>query len=364
MRGTIESPTTTRECCKRKLLLTTLTAIHYIYWIYLKSVRQFYLMESFFKDAPALSWWSYWKRQWSPVSTSPRLLRRKTRVDYTSALLELSQWTTNNCQEYSAFLEQYSSTDTLKLVVPAQLLRDHLDYGLLCGVEWRRNGQLIGIIASRAMGNLNDLPIGLITWFCVHPEWRNRGIARRLLYAIEEYAVPTTIFMFRNDGALKSPLPPLFRQQRVMRYISRCSYPSHRISEEQGRPEFVTYWSYKYPNGFVLSNPNIPASVEYYRMTLNNVRVTLLVQPTYEQQGDKQGCEILAWVNHPTTYPRKDLAYLIEDLIDTLPYDWVEAPLDMPKRNNWKTSQPTSWCLYGYDPGTPTFRELLPLVCA
>lgn len=316
-------------------------------------------MASFFKDAPVLSWTTYWLRQWNPFSTAtPKLLTRTT--DPSPDLSPIKEWSTEFVEEYADFLrEHYSSS--VELNVPAELLKLHLEEKLLVGAEYRTSQkQLVGVVVSRAMGNINDYPCGLITWLCVHPAYRKQGIARKLLFAIEQYAKPTTVFVFRNDGWLQSLLPPVYTQQRVMRHLRRFTRQSYRISEERGRPEVMTYWIYTNPTGFVFSNPNIPASAEYYRLQTHTTRVTLVIQPTFEQQGARKGCEVLAWVHSLGTHA----APALEALLDTLPYDWVEAPADMPREDiNWKVSLPTSWCLYGYDPGTPVQRPILPLVC-
>ena len=361
----IESATTASKCRERELLLTALAArlvgVHCTESKCLKSVSQFYLgMASFFKDAPVLSWSTYWLRQFNPFSTAkPKLLTRTTipNLDFSN----VKQWSPEFVQEYADFLREHHSP-SVKLNIPAEILKLHLEEKLLGGAEYRTpQKQLVGVVVSRVMGNLNGHPCGLITWLCVHPAYRKQGIARKLLFAIEQFAKPITVFLFRNDGWLKSLLPPVYTQQRVMRPLRRITTQSYRISEERGRPEVMTYWTYTHPTGLVLSNPNIPASAEYYRLQTHTTSVTLVIQPTFEQQGARKGCEVLAWVHSLGTHA----APALEALLDTLPYDWVEAPADMPREDtNWTVCQPTSWCLYGYDPGTPVQRPILPLVCA
>jgi len=301
----------------------------------------------FFDNPPALSWTSWLKRHiWSEemklISNSP---------NKPNTQLKLSKTESVNAQEYSDFLKKFfTQTPQGTLILPPQLLIT------LKGAEIRdpKTNTLIGIVFSTYMGTLLNTQVGLIPWLCVHPEWRKKGIADLLLHAIDFYA-ERPIHFFRNDGWLKSPLPPLWNEHRIQRKrnINRPHVQLQWIPLANAIDHIKSAWITKNPTGLFLYEPNRLTQVEIwsYHSTL------LILQPTFEYINNKSIVEILFWVG-PEIY---ETTLHIEAMIDSLPYDIIEAPQSLPHLDGWTYAGQSTWSVYGLDPGIPT-RPVLSLL--
>jgi GNAT superfamily N-acetyltransferase len=258
-----------------------------------------------------------------------------------------------NALSYSKFLAQYFSS-TYPLQIPPKLF-ENLE-STLTGAELRTStNQLVGVAFSFYLGKIDDVEAGLITWLCVHPEHRKKGVADVLLHAVQTYTYPRTIHFFRNDGWLKSPLPPIWTETRIFRkQMYRPSKHVQRVSLESKRDLIKASWKKDYPDGLILDDPkhlNPLTEVWTYRSTV------LLLQPTFEQRW----CEVLYWVSE---LPNYETALNIEIILDTLPYTHIDAPQQMPHTLEWSVGGQSTWCAHGLDPGSPVLRPILSLLTA
>ena len=306
----------------------------------------------FFDMPPALSWTTWLKRHIWP-SQEMKLIPNKPILQKTS--LKLSKTDPRNAQEYSTFLQYYfTQTPKGKLRLPPQLYKNLETIG--AEVRDPTTNALIGIVFSIYMGMVLNTPVGLITWLCVHPDWRKKGIADLLLHAIDFYA-ERPIHFFRNDGWLKSPLPPLWNEHRISRKRNhfRPSVPLLRSPLALYIDQIKSAWLKANPTGIFLYEPNKLSLVEVwkYQSTL------LILQPTFEEINQKRIAEILFWVDSSQLYKT---TLVIETMIDSLPYDILEAPSIMPHLDSgWDYAGQSSWSVYGLDPGLPT-RPILSLL--
>jgi GNAT superfamily N-acetyltransferase len=264
--------------------------------------------------------------------------------------LKLSKTCPENANEYSEFLQAFFVKSSQgKLRVPPDVLKT------LKGAEIRdpTTNTLIGIVFSAYMGTLLKTSVGLIPWLCVHPDWRKKGIADLLLHAINFYA-ERPIHFFRNDGWLKSPLPPLWNEGRIQRKRNpfRPQIQLQRIPLTTVIDRIKSAWTTKNPTGLFFYEPRRSlVAVWSYRSTL------LITHPTFEEINQKRIAEILFWVG-PETY---ETTLHIEAMIDSLPYDSIEAPHTLPHMDGWSSAGQSSWSIYGLDPGIPT-RPVLSLL--
>lgn len=305
-------------------------------------------MKRFFDNPPALSWTSWLKRYVWPeemkiISSIPQLAKTSLHVSKTDPA---------KSQEYSDFLKQFfTKTSQEKLCLPSQVLKS------LVGVEVRepKTNILIGVVFSAYMGTLLNTQVGLVPWLCVHPEWRKKGIADILLHAIVFYA-QRPIHFFRNDGWLKSPLPPLWNEHRIQRKRNpnRSQIQLQWVPLSQSIDRIKSAWMKENPTGLFFYEPNRNPLVEVwsYQSTL------LVIQPTFEHTNNKSIAEIIFWVSSAQPY---ETTLHIEAMIDSLSYDILEAPQSLPHLDGWQYAGQSSWSVYGLDPGIPT-RPVLSLL--
>lgn len=337
----------------------------------------------FFESAPVISWltwirrriWSYEIQEPIPLSTE---LDKQPIVSPTGN--QPNRIKTDRAQEYSQFLQNffYNSEKPVQLVLPPTVLHAGIQSGLFQGCEIRDSGgNLAGIVGCMYAGKFREQPVGVITWLCVHPSWRKKGMTNALLRGIYKLAQPYTIYLWRNDGILSSPTPPLWSEGRIIRkkqlprVTSRLNKPQiqfQKVSLTKWRSHIVAEWSRRNPAGILLDDPSFPIRlVEVYEYTVKPGSVCILcVQPTFERQKQtgEPWCEIVTWVFQGIPEHEYIQSQYIETMLDALPYSWFEASNTMPHlQEGWLNAGQSSWSLFGLDPGTPVQRPVLSL-CA
>jgi len=332
-------------------------------------------MPRFFDSAPILSWSTWLRRQvLSQPTDAPKVLpSSNTEEPMSPTGISYMKCTAETADQYSAFLEHYfcppESMTTLR--IPKEHFIHEFEMNMLLGVEVRTDeNELVGLVFSRAMGSLNNEPARLITWFCVAPEWRRRGLADYLLFAIAKESLPAKILWFRNDGLPRSITPPVHVQHKIVRNSKGSrSLRLHRSSHEELAPLCLAYWKDKHPTGLVIDTKDVLPVLEWYSLKTkvmgNEYRYAMLVANLYEFKGTESACEILVWFPIGTPAPSTIERFVLDEIVSMLPYNRVEAPADMPHLESlWMQSTPASWYVYGYDVGTPVTRPILSLAVA
>jgi GNAT superfamily N-acetyltransferase len=331
----------------------------------------------FFSEVASLSWFAWGKRRflWSE-STEPKVL-------YDSPL-ESKQCSWSVCEtfptkanatkakEYCDFLKKYFYTekDDFVLNIPHQRLSDTLTSGDVVGVEIRdKDKVLVGCIFDIYAGTFEGESMGLVTWMCVAPSWRKKGVGTDLLYALYYYCRPRRIHWWRNDGFLKSPLPPVYTEHKICRVKhtpdckynnKKCYFNMQKVSTTRWKQRFLEVWKQREPNGLVLDD-KLKESPWIECWELDNTLV-LLLQPTFEikKSTNKSIYEIIAWIFIKDVNGEE--AEVLEGAIDHLPYDSFEALQSMPhKKELWKYGGTSTWSCIGLDPGSVP-KPILPLL--
>ena len=365
----------------------------------------------FFIEAPSLSWWEWLKRKcfcnflspMEPRCISSTLAEKPIPKGATQTMPTKAK--AEHAAEYSAFLQRYfySSSASVQLAIPPTTLSVLLESQIVIGAEIRNSDkQLVGCVFDIYAGNVLDQPSGLVTWFCIHPSWRKKGIGSVLLFALYSFSQPRKIHWWRNDASLRSPLPPIWTEEHLVRpkYNTRTDILSpvqlqlFRVPLQSWKQEFKETWLKKNPAGLVLENPaetgnsatvgaasfpnrnpaNFPNLFvqEVWEAKFSKTRfAAILIQPTYEiqrgptEQSKKRYCEVIAyaWKDPPRT--EYEQAVLLEKMLDQLPYDLIEIGTSFPHLDQgWTSIGQTSWSCIGLDPGIPVHRPILPLYCA
>ena len=252
----------------------------------------------------------------------------------------------------------------------------------IVGVELRDvDHRLVGIVSSHYAGSyLTHTNHGIITWLCVSPQWRNKGVTNYLLRAMYTHALPRRIHWWRNDGWIKSPVPPIFTQTRMTRKQQRlrCILNQgqqqvyggvQRVPFAKYAKQFVSTWQGSAGQGLVLDDDAFQTRyIEAWERRISSQKVCVVfVYPTFEvKRGtNEQWCEV---VGHLTIgFPQEgyEAAQNVEAILDRIPYTWIEAPIELPHlEQGWKSGGQCSWFVLGLDPGTPVSRPILSLCAA
>lgn len=332
-------------------------------------------MVRFFDAAPILSWSSWLRRKCLPFLSLPPSIIKPQHVDLPQSPTGISYrlCTIVNAAEYTAFLKaNYCPPDQeARLKVPPEIIVAEIQANVLTGIEVRsQTNQLVGVVFSRLLGYIGSESTRLITWFCIAPEWRKKGLADYMLFAIYEASRPTNIFWFRNDGLARSIAPPVWTQNQITRTIvcKRNSY-LQRQSHEKMQSKCIQYWKISHPTGICIDPTEVFSALEWYSLetTLCGISYSYaaLVANLYEYYGTDLACEILYWFPLGQKATETIERYILEELVSRLPYNRVEAPATMPHLETyWKPSLSTSWYAYGYDVGIPVLRPILSLTAA
>lgn len=325
----------------------------------------------FFSDVASISWLSWAKRRflWS-TTNEPKVLYD---APIESRALSISPCDTfptkassDKAKEYCDFLKKYfyGSEYDIVLDIPPQILSESLIKGDVIGVEIRdKDKVLIGCIFDIYAGNLQEESMGLVTWMCVAPLWRKRGIGSCLLYSLYYYCKPRRIHWWRNDGWLKSPLPPIYTENKIIRSCIKTEYnlqSLERVSIARWKQRIIEVWKKQNPSGLVLDNIlRVSPWLECYE--LKN-KAVIVIQPTFEVKKQRKSiCEVIAWI---FLDPSDENAVYLEEAINMLPYKYIEAPHVMPHTSEkWINAGSSSWSCIGLDPGIIP-RPLLPLFSA
>ena len=310
----------------------------------------------FFTDAPAVSWQEWFKRK---LFGGPN--RMVIFPPMKQPLPEAIQMVPERGKEYSKFLKQHFYEEKIRLDIPPNLFEKYLN-NLWIGAEVRNSGEIIGLVVSQLLGTFQGQQTRLITWLCVRPDWRKKGITNKLLRSVYIFSKPTTIFWWRNDGWIKSPLPPVYTQTKITRQRQgsrvSSSYSRQRVVQripvEKVKSEVIRDWNLTHPGGLIFDGQG--GLAEAYQYTL--AKCSLIVIPTFETTNGSW-CEVLGW-----SCSDYNATQYIEEIISQLPYDWIEAPSDMPHLDGWTLAGLTSWSVIGLDVGTANQVPILSLLSA
>ena len=345
--------------------------------------------QHFFQQVPSVGWLTM---LWRLIDSSPKspslLLADQTFPRQPSSPTGLAPAPVNSAfaHEYSTFLSNWFTAPThpVTLAIPPALFQQTLGTSLQ-GVELRTPQRaLVGVVFCWRLGELCGKPTSLITWLCVHPTWRKRGIANILLRAMWQQAQPCPSFWFRNDGWLKSSLPLIHTETRIVRKCrGQQGYTLKKVTAQPLLASLTISWQQKHPDGLVLNSAiQIPPLLEAWQLIhQQKPKLTLFLQPTFEVQRPKEAvksvelqvfqrqthqswCEVVAWLPHTELSPFSEQMY-IEAICDGLPYTWIDAPSTMPHIDSlWIQGGRSTWSAVGFDPGTPFQRPILSLQAA
>jgi hypothetical protein len=333
----------------------------------------------FFQDAPVLTWRQWLVRrvaEWIQSPIEPTLLSSpllsQPIVSPTGRPVQPIQ--PAECEEVSRFLHTYftDQSSPVTLNIPPHILAKRVQDGRWKGFALRTHkGALVGVVWCFYAGQWKGTSSGLITWLCVEPSWRKRGVVNCLLRTVAKETLPWRIHIWRTDGWLQSPVPPVYTQTKFVRRSirQRTNVRSHTKQDNTIQlhigplpPIVVNSWKRSNPNGLCFEGPLEQTDLMVWTRKIGSNTVYLVLQPTYEVDKTTGGqwCEIIHWVSTEEGQSSLDLAMNLEAILDQTPFGWFEAPDTFPRLEGaWSQAGQTSWSLFGMDPGIPVQRSMI-----
>jgi hypothetical protein len=337
----------------------------------------------FFTEAPVLPWqtWIY-RKLFTTTPIEPTILQvsKATCINPPSptGVLPICIKATH-AKQYSQFLANhyYPNTSQVQLIVPSCIIESGIKNKFIDGIELRdTQNKLVGTVFCFYTGLYQQThTTGLITWLCIHPSWRKKGVSNCLLRSIYSTFQPRSIYFFRNDGLLKSTIPPIvteFRIQRKKPYVyTKDSTTVQRVPYTKWSLQLKQSWKQSNPTGILLEDTAFQHRLlETWEYKINSTDYCIIfLYPTFECQREQknpleQWCEVITWLfigSIKTTYEQ---SYCIERLLDVTSYAWFDAPNTMPHiESRWNPGGYSHWSVLGLDVGNPVMRPVLSL-CA
>jgi|APFre7841882654_1041346.scaffolds.fasta_scaffold16190_2 GNAT superfamily N-acetyltransferase len=218
------------------------------------------------------------------------------------------------------------------LDIPESHLLGKTDYFFLAR---EKGGRLVGTIRYRYVGELmvneNDPSIHRVDAFCIHPEWRKRGVGDYLLTELQRYATANgqPFAMFLKEGFyLPIAHTPLYSGQYVFRRIhAQQANPHVRILSTKQAHRFIDVYHRIYPQVCIIRNEKgLGQQWRLYKKGFH--MIVACFQDTYqridkEKRGHMGWCT--AWLESSvvTEEIREEAAIALTNTLPLFDYVWM-----------------------------------------
>ena len=338
--------------------------------------------EHFFTDAPVITWWEYLKRKLIGSPTEPSRIEANPNIRIVPKVegTRVQVATYAKTDEYIQFLRSYfysAASIPVELVIPRNIVWEGLQRGNIRAIEVRdtARNELIGFVASLYAGQWKGSRTELITWLCVKPQWRKRGITNILLRTIYNTGGLNTIYWWRNDMGGGSPVPPISTELKVLRKkrdtrtsitIQDKSNAIKRVPYDKWKGMYVKKWLEEHKEGIVLYDPSyMHGCIEAWERQITATKyVIVFICPTFEirRNTGERYCEVIGYMIDGGEMSHYEIGQNIEVILDKTPYSWFEAVTTLPRlEDGWNRAGQSKWYVFGLDPGIPVTRDIASL---
>ena len=280
------------------------------------------------------------------------------------AVLITSQ-TSSVLTEIREYLRNYfgNPPHTPILDIPESHLLGPTDYFILA----REKGRLVGTIRYRYVGQFMDdsLPqdspsIHRVDAFCIHPEWRKRGVGDYLLTELQRYvtAKERPYSMFLKEGFhLPIAHSPLYSGRYVFRRLPALQEAPHvrTLSVEQAH-RFLNVYHRIYPQVCIIRNENGFGQWRLYKKGYHMILACF--QDTYQRIDKERMGWCTAWLESSvvTDEIREEAAI---ELTNTLPsFDYVWMNKRWTGNNLWIDDGTFHWYTYQWSTNCAMDRSM------
>jgi N-acetylglutamate synthase-like GNAT family acetyltransferase len=219
------------------------------------------------------------------------------------------------------------------------------------------NKEIVGSIRYKYAGEFEKETINSIDCFCIHPEWRKKGIGTYLLYVLHKITMKKgfkySIFL-KESSQISSSKSPLYSSNYAFSKIVCTESPTEfkilSISHELAKKLIEQYLKI-YPDTFILINKKDkePNNIEWRFFKESGHVILACFQNSYQIHPENNGK--IGWCTGwlETSHKTKDRHKIINAMLHTLPYDWVWADarwIGSPLPEGWKYDGSFHWYTY------------------
>jgi len=256
--------------------------------------------------------------------------------------------THEECNEVRAHWRQHfgSPPHTPILDLPEEIIMNDLVL-----IVRDQNGIIAGSIWYHPMGTYNGKPVHLVDGFCIHPDWRKKGVGDYLLTELHRLTVDTPYTLFLKEGAPLSHAP-FYTGHYVYRALQEGLKPFksfiHAVTPRQARRLMAVYQ--EMDPSLILLRPSGITNQRWWRYHRGIHHVLICIQDTYQwKEGKKMGW-ITAWLESPglTDSIREEAAWLLSDrAYPEFSYVWMDAR--WCSSEEWIPDGTFHWYAYRWD---------------
>lgn len=209
---------------------------------------------------------------------------------------------------------------------------------------------IIASIRYKYIGDNNNTPIHCIDCFCIHPDWRKKGIGTYLLSSLHNEVIGRIQSVFLKEGSL---LPiqhsPFYSSTYVYRKISYPIYTSNNVSEIPTNlaHKLVHIFSEFNPHVFLILNPNSQNQKWLYYKNGTKWAIAL-IQDTYQTTTNNKKMGWITGYLHSPNINTNESHHIIDIIADHsgYPYIWT----DIAWASHWKVDGSYHWYSYYWNP--------------
>lgn len=215
----------------------------------------------------------------------------------------------------------------------------------------RDTEKLVGCIRYRCIDIKKK--IHLVDCFCIHPEWRGKGVGDYLLHDLHHRMKEKPYAIFLKEGA-SLPIPSYYTSMYVYRHI----LPQTIVSNVSDISILLAYQLMKihqqFKPFFKIARPSSNQQWRFYKNGYHSILAC--VQNTYQTLHEKKMGWITAWIESPgiTDTIREDASYQLSQVneFDMIWIDWnwtAKYPTDT-SLDTWTIDGPFHWYTYQWVP--------------
>jgi GNAT superfamily N-acetyltransferase len=216
----------------------------------------------------------------------------------------------------------------------------------------RDRTRLVGCIRYHHIGYYENKPIHVVDWFCVHPEWRGKGVGDYLLHELHHMMDRRPCAIFVKEGNPLSILP-YYESAYVYRMVDRTITPNVRALPLQLAYRLMdTYQTFR--PCFMIRKESSNQEWKFYRNGIHHILAC--VQDTYQTLYGKRMGWITAWIESPgiTDAMRGDASYQISNHTS---YDLIWMDKNHIGSAVWIYDGPFYWYTYQWTPSITVGRS-------
>jgi GNAT superfamily N-acetyltransferase len=221
-------------------------------------------------------------------------------------------------------------------------------------------GQIAGTIRYHYIGQIKYNVKPGITWhkemycvdcFCIHPQWKRKGVGDYLLTELHHYVnkwnIPYSVFL-KEGHKLSIVHPPLYSGMYVYKKIDQTSINSKNSSKNtipiKLAYNLIEIWQQLYPVTVIITNQKSPNQL--WKMYKKGRHIILAcIQDAYQRINNKKIGWITGWLESPeiTDDIRTEAS---NEIADSVPFDYIWMNRLWTTDPSWKEDGSFYWYSY------------------